>query len=110
MAVATALIQPLAWELPYAEGTALKSKKKKKKKLHSSDTNKSVSPSPLASRAYVLGNQAPTVSLKPEQVERIPLKVKNVFYFTVQLTHGGQAAGCSFSSQPAALTWGITHL
>ena len=26
---ASALIQPLAWELPYAEGEALKSKKKK---------------------------------------------------------------------------------
>ena len=29
---ATALIRPLAWELPYATGTAPKSKKKKKKK------------------------------------------------------------------------------
>ena len=29
---ATALIQPVAWELPYAMGIALKSKKKKKKK------------------------------------------------------------------------------
>ena len=29
---ATALIRPLALELPYAEGAALKSKKKKKKK------------------------------------------------------------------------------
>ena len=29
---ATALIQPLAWELPYAVGMALKSKKKKKKR------------------------------------------------------------------------------
>ena len=29
---AVALIRPLAWELPYATGTALKSKKKKKKK------------------------------------------------------------------------------
>ena len=29
--VATAPIQPLAWELPYAVGVALKSKKKKKK-------------------------------------------------------------------------------
>jgi len=28
---ATAPIRPLAWELPYAAGTALKSKKKKKK-------------------------------------------------------------------------------
>ena len=27
-----ALIRPLAWELPYAVGTALKSKRKKKKK------------------------------------------------------------------------------
>ena len=27
-----ALIQPLAWEVPYAAGVALKSKKKKKKK------------------------------------------------------------------------------
>ena len=27
-----ALIRPLAWELPYAAGVALKSKKKKKKK------------------------------------------------------------------------------
>ena len=31
---ATALIQPLAWEPPYAAGVALKSKKKKKKKSH----------------------------------------------------------------------------
>ena len=30
--VATALIQPLAWEPPYAEGAGLKSKKKKKKR------------------------------------------------------------------------------
>ena len=30
--VATAPIQPLAWEIPYAAGVALKSKKKKKKK------------------------------------------------------------------------------
>ena len=30
---ATALIQPLAWELPYATTAALKSKRKKKKKL-----------------------------------------------------------------------------
>ena len=30
--VAAALIQPLAWKLPYAAGTALKRKKKKKKK------------------------------------------------------------------------------
>ena len=30
-AAATALIQPLAWEPPYATGVALKSKKKKKK-------------------------------------------------------------------------------
>ena len=29
-AAAVALIQPLAWELPYAAGAALKSKKKKK--------------------------------------------------------------------------------
>ena len=29
---AAALIQPLAWELPYAAGAALKRKKKKKKK------------------------------------------------------------------------------
>ena len=29
---ATALIQPLAWELPYAVGVALKKPKKKKKK------------------------------------------------------------------------------
>ena len=29
---AAPLIQPLAWELPYAMGAALKSKKKKKKK------------------------------------------------------------------------------
>ena len=29
---AVALIRPLAWELPYAESAALKSKKKKKKK------------------------------------------------------------------------------
>ena len=29
---AVALIQPLPWETPYAEGAALKSKKKKKKK------------------------------------------------------------------------------
>ena len=28
--VAAAMIQPLAWELPYAEGTALKRKRKKK--------------------------------------------------------------------------------
>ena len=31
--VAITLIQPLAWELPYAIGEALKSKKKKKKYL-----------------------------------------------------------------------------
>ena len=31
--VATALIRPLAWEPPYAEGVALKSKRKKKKKM-----------------------------------------------------------------------------
>ena len=30
--VAAALIQPLAWELPYALGVALKKEKKKKKK------------------------------------------------------------------------------
>ena len=30
--VAVAPIRPLAWELPYAAGVALKSKKKKKKK------------------------------------------------------------------------------
>ena len=30
--LATAPIQPLAWELPYAASAALKSKKKKKKK------------------------------------------------------------------------------
>ena len=29
--MATALIGPLAWELPYATGVALKSKKKRKK-------------------------------------------------------------------------------
>ena len=29
---AKALIQPLAWEIPYATGAALKSKKQKKKK------------------------------------------------------------------------------
>ena len=34
IAVAVALIQPLAWELPHATGTALKSKKKKKIKLN----------------------------------------------------------------------------
>ena len=33
--VATALIQPLAWELPYTAGSALKCKKKKKKKTPS---------------------------------------------------------------------------
>ena len=32
VAVATALIGPLAWELPYSAGAALNSKKKKKKK------------------------------------------------------------------------------
>ena len=31
MLAAAALIQPLAWELPYAVGAAFKSKKKKKK-------------------------------------------------------------------------------
>ena len=30
--VATALIRPLAWDPPYAEGAALEKKKKKKKK------------------------------------------------------------------------------
>lgn len=30
---AVALIQPLGWELPYAAGAALKSKKRKRKKL-----------------------------------------------------------------------------
>ena len=29
--VAVALIQPLSWEIPYATGAALKSKKKEKK-------------------------------------------------------------------------------
>ena len=33
MAAATAVIQLLAWELPYATGAALKRKEKKKKKL-----------------------------------------------------------------------------
>ena len=32
---AAAPIQPLAWELPYAAGATLKSKKKKKKKIGS---------------------------------------------------------------------------
>ena len=32
---ATARIQPLAWEIPYAVGTALKRKKKKKKNTNS---------------------------------------------------------------------------
>ena len=37
---AVALIRPLAWEPPYAEGEALKSKKaKKKKKRQPSDVN-----------------------------------------------------------------------
>ena len=31
--VAEALIRPLAWELPYAAGTALKASKKKKKRF-----------------------------------------------------------------------------
>ena len=30
--VATALIQPLAWELPYASGVAIKRKRKEKEK------------------------------------------------------------------------------
>ena len=39
--VATALIQPLAWVLPYAAGAALKDqKKKKKKKRRPKQTNK----------------------------------------------------------------------
>ena len=33
---ATALIQPLAWEAPYATGVALKDKKEKEKTFHSS--------------------------------------------------------------------------
>ena len=33
---AAALIQPLAWELPYAAGAALKRKKKKKKNINNS--------------------------------------------------------------------------
>ena len=36
---AVALIQPLAWELTYVTGMALKSKKKKKKKISMSYTN-----------------------------------------------------------------------
>ena len=32
--MATALIQPLAWELPYASSAALKSKRKKEKEHH----------------------------------------------------------------------------
>ena len=35
--VATALIRPLAWELPYTMGTALKKEKKKKKKKRERD-------------------------------------------------------------------------
>ena len=35
--VAAALIQPLAWEPPYAMGAALKRPKKKKKKMHVHD-------------------------------------------------------------------------
>ena len=35
---ATALIQPLAWEHPYAASVALKSKKKKKKKREEKKT------------------------------------------------------------------------
>ena len=35
---AIALIRPLAWEIPYAVGVALKSKKKKKKTLHSPES------------------------------------------------------------------------
>jgi len=37
---AVALIRPLAWELPYAAGAALKKKKKKKKKEKRKKKNK----------------------------------------------------------------------
>ena len=36
MPAAVAPIQPLAWEIPYAAGMALRSKKEKKKKLNDS--------------------------------------------------------------------------
>ena len=36
---ATALIQPLAWEIPYATGAALKRQKKKKKKKKEKEKN-----------------------------------------------------------------------
>ena len=39
---AAALIQPLAWQLPYAAGTALKMKKKKKKKKTYNTTSKPI--------------------------------------------------------------------
>ena len=42
-AAATAPIQPLAWELPYAVGMALKAKKKKKRKKRSQAQNKRMS-------------------------------------------------------------------
>ena len=44
----TSPIQPLAWELPYATGEALKNQKKKKKKKK---------PKKLSSQAKALGQQ-----------------------------------------------------
>ena len=41
--VAAALIRPLAWELPYAAGVALKKEKKKKKKIKESLQNLTIS-------------------------------------------------------------------
>ena len=39
MVAAVVPIQPLAWELPYAAGAALRKKKKKKKKSKQGETN-----------------------------------------------------------------------
>ena len=41
--VATALIQPLAWEPSYAEGPALKRKKKEKKKKKRKEKGRNIS-------------------------------------------------------------------
>ena len=42
MAVAQASIRPLAWELPYAPGAALKGQKKKKKKKKEKEKEKNL--------------------------------------------------------------------
>ena len=51
---ATALIQPLAWELPYAEGAAIKKtkrQKKKKKEKKKERTRETIYISPLSKRS-----------------------------------------------------------